>query len=238
MTEAEWLACEDVRELLDSQVGRASIRKFRLFGTACCRRIWHLLVDERSRNAVSVAERYADGLAAEEEVDAARTQMVACRDEADGWAPAAAEAVLFDAPFWNRGSPIRRGLTAAWTAARALTATRTAADAAWRAVGEGGPESERLRQLPLLRDIFQNPYRPGWVHASWLAWNGGAVVKMAQAAYEEHHLPSGKLDPARLAVLADALEEAGCSVKEMLDHLRGTGPHVRGCWVVDLLLRK
>jgi hypothetical protein len=247
MTEAEWLECEDVRELLDYLVGRASSRKFRLFGTACCRRIWPLLVDERSRNAVSVAERYADGLAAKEEFDAARTQMAACRDEAalhpgspaaDGWALAAAEAVLFDAPFWNGGSPIRRGLTAAWTAGWAKAAAVRAADAALRAAGEGGPEPAIRGQPPLLRDIFQNPYRPGWVDPPWLLWNSEAVVKMAQAAYEERSLPSGHLDHARLAILADALEDAGCPVKVILDHLRGLDPHVRGCWVVDLLLGK
>jgi hypothetical protein len=42
----------------------------------------------------------------------------------------------------------------------------------------------------------------------------------------------------RLPVLADALEEAGCTISDILDHCRGPGPHVRGCWVVDLLLGK
>ena len=60
---------------------------------------------------------------------------------------------------------------------------------------------------------------------------------MARAAYEERFLPSGELDPARLSVLADALEEAGAE-GELLAHLRGPGPHVRGCWAVDLVLGK
>jgi predicted component of type VI protein secretion system len=72
---------------------------------------------------------------------------------------------------------------------------------------------------------------------AWLSWHDGAVVKLAQAAYDQRP-PSGDLDRARLAVLADALEEAGCPVKDMLDHLRGPVPHVRGCWAVDLLLGK
>jgi hypothetical protein len=46
------------------------------------------------------------------------------------------------------------------------------------------------------------------------------------------------LDPDRLAILADALEDAGCDNTDILSHLRGQGPHVRGCWVVDLLLGK
>jgi hypothetical protein len=61
-------------------------------------------------------------------------------------------------------------------------------------------------------------------------------VNLAQALYEERELPSGHLDAARLAVLADMLEEAGCANPRLLGHLRGPGPHVRGCWAVDLVL--
>jgi hypothetical protein len=71
-----------------------------------------------------------------------------------------------------------------------------------------------------------------------LAWQDFTVVRLAQAAYDHRTLPAGSLDPTRLAVLTDALEEAGCNNQEMLTHLRGPGPHVRGCWVVDLLIGK
>jgi hypothetical protein len=64
-----------------------------------------------------------------------------------------------------------------------------------------------------------------------LTWNDGIVIKLAQAIYEERAFD-------RLPILADALEEAGCSDTEILAHCRGPGPHVRGCWVVDLLLGK
>jgi hypothetical protein len=87
----------------------------------------------------------------------------------------------------------------------------------------------------LLREIFGNPFRPVSVRPAWLAWNDGAVPRLARAAYEERSLPAGTLDRARLAVLADALEEAGCADPDILSHLRG-GPHVRGCWAIDLLL--
>src|SRR5262245_57779436 len=60
----------------------------------------------------------------------------------------------------------------------------------------------------------------------------------ARRAYEERSLPSGHLDPARLLVLADALEEAGCADADLPGHLRGPGPHVRGCWALDLILGK
>jgi hypothetical protein len=71
-----------------------------------------------------------------------------------------------------------------------------------------------------------------------LAWHDGVVVRLAQAAYEERHLPEGTLDNTRLRILADALEEAGCTDADILGHLRGPGPHVRGCWPVDLCLGK
>jgi hypothetical protein len=89
-----------------------------------------------------------------------------------------------------------------------------------------------------LRDIFGNLFRSVSLSPAILAWNDGLVVRLAQAAYEERHLPEGTLDNGRLAILADALEEAGCPDIDILDHLRGPGPHVRGCWAVDLILSK
>jgi len=95
---------------------------------------------------------------------------------------------------------------------------------------------ERLRVgVALLRDIFGNPVRPVVLDP---AWRTPTVLALAQAAYIERTFPSGTLDVARLAVLADALEDAGCDNADILSHLRGPGPHVRGCWVVDLLTER
>jgi hypothetical protein len=90
----------------------------------------------------------------------------------------------------------------------------------------------------LLRDIAGNHFQQVAPDPAWLSWNGNTVVTLAQAAYEERQLPTGVLDGARLAILADALEEAGCTDVAILNHCRGPGPHVRGCWVLDLLLGK
>jgi len=76
------------------------------------------------------------------------------------------------------------------------------------------------------------------VPAPALAWNGGTVRRVAEGVYEGRQLPAGTLDTARLAVLADALEDAGCDNADLPNHLREPGPHVRGCWALDLVLGK
>ena len=80
----------------------------------------------------------------------------------------------------------------------------------------------------LLREIFGNPFRPVSLARSWLTPN---VLALAQTIYEERAFD-------RLPILSDALLDAGCDNPDILDHCRSPGPHVRGCWVVDLLLGK
>jgi hypothetical protein len=67
------------------------------------------------------------------------------------------------------------------------------------------------------------------------AWLTPPVLSLAQAADEER-LPGGDVDPDLLAVLSDALLEAGCTDADILGHCRGADRHARGCWVVDALL--
>jgi hypothetical protein len=83
-----------------------------------------------------------------------------------------------------------------------------------------------------LEELFGNPFRPVSLAPAWLT---PTVLKLAQAAYDNRLLPSGQLDNTGLAILADALEEAGCDNQDILSHLRGPGPLVRGCWAVDLV---
>jgi hypothetical protein len=97
---------------------------------------------------------------------------------------------------------------------------------------------EETAQTDSLRCIFGNSFRPVAIPPAILAWHDGLVVRLAQAAYEQRLLPAGTLDNGRLAILADALEEAGYTSEEMLSHLRGPGPHVRGCRLVYLCLRR
>jgi hypothetical protein len=87
------------------------------------------------------------------------------------------------------------------------------------------------RQAALLRELFGNPFRRRTINHSWIAWNDSAIRSMAQAIYDERAFD-------RLPILADALEDAGCDDADILAHCRSGGEHVRGCWVVDLLLGK
>lgn len=126
----------------------------------------------------------------------------------------------------------------------AVAESPTAAEIAQRVEGDAAAAGkEALAQwrkyqksnADLVREVFGNPFRPVAVDPAWLT---PTVTALAGAAYEQRQLPSGTLDYARLAVLADALEEAGCTDAGLLHHLRERTPHVRGCWAVDLLLAR
>ena len=236
MNEAEWLACDDPQAMLVFLRGKASERKQRLFASACCRRIWHLLEDERSRTAVEVAERYAEGLADVGELSAAYDLAYEAYRDTDG---DSIEEII---------ARIAVNLTVSDVSEVATSATDAADAKAHVAVyGQGesdedptettetayGAErfAERVVLCCYLGCIFGNPFKPISLDQSMLAWNDGAIGKMAQAIYDARAFD-------RLPLLADALEEAGCSDADILNHCRTPGEHVRGCWVVDLLLGK
>jgi hypothetical protein len=98
----------------------------------------------------------------------------------------------------------------------------------WAAIAGTDAPAEWKYQGHLIRCIFGNPFRPVTVDPSWLT---STVVSLAQGIYAERAFD-------RLPILADALQDAGCDNPDVLDHCRGPGPHVRGCWVVDLVLGK
>lgn len=194
-------------------------RKCRLFAAACCYRIWHLLSDERSRRSVELAVQVAEGFVDEEQLSMAAEEAQAAHAEAfraEGKIEASAEwAAQFAA------SPD------AWFAM-----TR-ASNFAYIAAGDehqGGPEHSA--QSHLLRCIFGPiPFRPVTIDQSCLLWNDGAVVEMAKAIYNGQAFE-------RLPFLADFLETAGCRDTDILTHCRHSQPHVRGCWVIDMILEK
>jgi hypothetical protein len=236
MTEAEWLTFTDLevplRGGLDQLVEHArrplSQRKLRLFLLACVRRVCHVFRDRRSLFAVDTAEQFADGLMTWEESIAADEQVNNPPNpdclEPNTWPP--------------QQSPGYCAIEALAHAGNCTIDCFTALQGAgWAqgALGEDAEAAETVAQAAILRDIFGNPFRPAAISP---AWQTPAVVALAQAAYDNRILPAGALASARLAVLADALEEAGCADAELLGHLRGPGPHVRGCWALDLVLGK
>ena len=90
----------------------------------------------------------------------------------------------------------------------------------------------------MLRCVFGNPFDPpsSAIDPALGLWNEGTLERLALAAYEERLLPSGHLDAVRLAVLADALEDAGCAHADLLDACRHGDPDVDGVWAVRVLL--
>jgi hypothetical protein len=233
MTEAEWLTCTDPRMMLAFLQGKTSQRKLRLFVCACCRRIWQLLNDQQNRAAVEMAERFADGGISYEQLEEAAAQ-------------AATPPYAQDATYAVQGATALGYIaqlvcvtanSASWSAANvaAIHGMSTGRTTSW----DQARSAERAEQCRLLWDVTGRlPFKRVLLDPFWLTWNDALVVRLAQGAYEERHLPDGTLDKSRLAILADALEEAGCTDAEILDHLRVPAPHVRGCWAVDLILGK
>jgi hypothetical protein len=207
MTEAEWLECTDPQAMLGVLRGKAGERKATLFAVACCRGLWHRMPGPL-RRVVEVGERYADGLASQDEADRAARLAIGQGGEGDPLSMAA----------WN---------TVAFCSETDDT-FHIASDTATQA---NAVQHGQATQCRLLRCIFGNPFRSASLAPAVLAWQGGLLVSMARRMYDSR-------DFTDMPVLADALEEAGCQNADIVGHCRSGGEHVRGCWVVDLLLGK
>jgi hypothetical protein len=238
--EAGWLSCDDLTPMLEFLRGKASERKLRLFAAACVRSHWDLLVDPRSRAAVELSERVADGhrppkdLAAAYRAAWAVVPLLPDRMALVSAARAAGRTVQRDA--YEAGCFTANEIVALHTE---LAEEGASSEAEGERLYWTGKALGKGRLACLLRDVCGPlPFRPVAFDRRWLDWNGGTVVKLAQSAYDERRLPGGTLELGRLAILADALEEAGCIDAEILGHLRGPGPHTRGCWPIDLILAK
>jgi hypothetical protein len=199
-----------------------------LFDVACCRRIWEHFTDPRSRESVEVAERFADGLATAWE----REQAF----EGAGLAGGAAFVAFRDAGG-PEGTPLEVALHA--TGAAHVVATCGNADP-WYVFGGTAhvaariyPDQapERAAQAELLREVIGNPFIRPTIDPQWLEWQEGLVLTMARDLYAERTFD-------QLPVLADALEDAGYLDSVLLNHCRQAKDHVRGCWLLDLLLNK
>jgi hypothetical protein len=225
MTEREWMNCINPELMLTYVRGKASNRKLRLLACACCRCVWHLIPEGACRKAVEVGERYADGLATEAELHAVARAAIrfygnftvlSSEGHASAEACAAAVAIVDNA----------RSMEEAATHAFAAVAYAAEIHSKKSSYRPDHPD-----QVALIRDLFGNPFRPMPHSAPWLAENNSAIVNLAQTIYTERNF-------ARMPSLSNALESSGCTNLEILAHCQGPGPHVHGCWVLDLLLGK
>jgi hypothetical protein len=244
MNEERWLKGNSPFSMLRYLRGNADERKIRLFACAWVRHLWDFLQDPRSQQAVEIAERYADGEVSRKELSAASTQAQRAKEEAfqannEAYRADNGKEIKESALKWPKAYFGFQAARSAWEAARPACRPAFLSAGITRPVRSGTgyylttfTVYDRA-QAALLADVFGNPFRP---IAPEAAPRTPAVVDLARAAYEERILPSGLLDATRLAILADALEEAGCTEPAILEHLRGPGPHVRGCFVVDCLL--
>ncbi len=229
MSEGEWWDCRpaDLGKMLTFLRGRrASVRKVWLFACACCRGVWPLLTDPRSRAAVEAAEGYADGLVPPEALEAAHRGSlgaVAGGQEIPALS-ALAERVTRSELAGNPWSAASSALTAlldpTWRVER-FRFSKKLTDGQRRGIFD---VSARLRDHfgPL-------PFRPVSLEHAVLGRDDGTVAKLARVIYDG-------LEWDRLPILGDALEDAGCDNEEVLSHCRGPETHSRGCWCVDLIL--
>jgi hypothetical protein len=230
MTEEEWLTCEDVIDMLSfvkqcrSMRRKAKQRKQWLFSVACCRRIWSLLTNEQSRHSIEVVERFADGSATNEEMQAAEANAVAIwmKDAGNDVTWACMKVCEQDV----NGMHVSTATISAVFKQLQIEANKPFDPLDGRR--RGACPQEEKEQCQLLRCIFGNPFRPVTADPSWLT---STVVALARGIYADRAFD-------RLPILADALQDAGWDHPDILAHCRGPGPHARGCWVVDLVLGK
>jgi hypothetical protein len=219
MTEREWLAAINISiRPREFALAHLSERQRRLFASACCRRIWDLLTEDALRKGVETAELLADGRLRPTARPGLRKRVnrLAGGGHVGEFAACAVRWAIDRNPHFP------------------LCSAQYASEArAFATIGSFQPRryskavsAEQRQQIDLLRDILGNPFRPVAIAPAWLT---PAVVGVARGVYDERsfdHLP----------ILADALQDAGCDNEQVLGHCQSAGPHVRGCWVVDLLL--
>jgi len=224
MNENYWLQCNEptpmIRYLHSSRP--YDERKLRLLACAVCRQVWELLDDLRSRRAVEIAERFADGRASLKELARARGDAllaVGRGARSVAWAAYWAANTKASGPLWHAFAA-----AVGATARQAVGESHSGSAQVW---DESQAEGNR-EQADLIREVIGNPFRPAVPRPEWLRWNHGVIPAMARSIYVERAWE-------QMHILGDALEEAGCTETLWLDHCRSGKKHVRGCWLLDAL---
>jgi hypothetical protein len=221
ITEAMWLKAKGMLDLDLYRSAHGRHRKWRLFAAACCRRAMVFLPDPRLAAVADAAERFADDLVTWDEMKVVRRALPAVRKElGEAFGPDEAK---HDALNALDLATVRKPVDVLGADSKARFAFAAVTRPDW----DAGHDAEEKEQLRLVYDIFGNPFRPVNFDPSWRT---STAVGLARTMYESR-------DFATMPVLADALEEADCDSPDVLAHCRDpNGVHVRGCWVVDLVL--
>ncbi len=247
MTEAEWLASEEPEPML-AAAQEISERKALLIGCGCCRTCASEIVLDEFHRATELLERAADGLATDEEYfDAHRIANYAldlCTGTAP-WIPSRYKTSNSLAGAWAVRELAARNWDCvprenSWDRYSRPKQTPTILVAVTRAIANlecvgSTPGTDVMHQpravrgiVRVIHDIVGNPFRPV---AFSPEWRTDTTIALARAMYESREFSA-------MPILADALQDAGCDNDEVLNHCREPGTHVRGCWVVDLVLGK
>jgi hypothetical protein len=216
MTEEEWLSATAPGLLLWYVDAAAGGRRTYLFAAACLRRIWPLLPGPQSKLVVSLLEQLADREVTFDEVTAAREAV-----KQEGYAVETGG---------KRDPSVHAAMAAGeWDPEFIAEEAAEASALAQAGTPDGVSLPEVLAQAGLVRDIFGNPFRPVSFSEEWRT---STAVALAGQMYESR-------DFSAMPILADALQDAGCDSDDILNHCRDEkATHVRGCWVVDLVLGK
>jgi len=267
MTESEWMGCNDLMRMLvflrgevepaekepdhrlrfntrdgilgEGEAKRATRRQLARFASECCAKWRELPLDEWSGRLIATYERFLSG-------DASWQDFLSSFSQLSDAAQAGARPLAYTKAWLWALTPF--GMASleqdvSWATCchrhrnRIEELERTASEDelfAWGMFGYDFPEfqatSSAFRGMfpALLRETVGNPFHPVTLDLAWLTTT---VTSLAHAIYAERSFE-------RLPILADALEDSGCTNQDMLDHCRQSGEHGRGCWVVDLVLGK
>lgn len=217
MTETEWLTTTDPDRLLNA-IPTKSQRKCGHFVCACCRRLWPKLPDPRSRQVVDVAEQFLDG-------DVSLDELLNAVARARG---VPNDRVKLKLSGGHRVMEYSPAVVAGCCWSIANNSPDLNQSHGLIAANSDDLPAEWNYQASVLRCIFRNPFRSVGVEGSWLT---STVLTLARTMYDSR-------DFFAMPILADALQDAGCDNDDILSHCRQPGEHVRGCWVVDLVLGK
>jgi len=227
VTEQEWFETTEATALLKHLQGRVTDRKMRLLACAACQRIWHW-IPPKIQAAIARLEQIAGDYTAKAEILKLRVigREAERVDPANAvqWAAALAGQYATEATSHSETSVSCISFAAEAVGLSAAQKDRSRISVAFD-IARG---REARAQCLLIRDIFGDPFHPVTFRP---AWRTATVTSLAEAIYADRAFD-------RLPILADALEDAGCTSAEVLEHCRGPGPHARGCWVVDLVLGK